>query len=158
MRVFLVTCLFIFFKFGVIDMNESLYEKLNHFGLLALRSSTAITMIAAHGVPKLMNFSEHSAQFPDPLGIGPSLSMSMAILGEVGCSLAILAGIRVREAALGLMSTMGLIFFVFHRQDAFENKELSFMYLLISLSLAFTGGGIYTLPHFLGRLFRTRSA
>ena len=139
-------------------MNEALNKKLNHFGLLALRSSTTMTMIAAHGLPKILNFSEHSAQFPDPLGIGPSLSMAMAILGEVGCSLAILAGIRVREAALGLMGTMGLIFFVFHKDAPFEAKELSFMYFLISLSLVLLGGGNYTLPNFVRKLLRPRSA
>jgi putative oxidoreductase len=125
--------------------------KLNDIGILLLRLSTGATMILAHGVPKIAGFSAHSAQFPDPLGVGASASMIMAILGETGFSLAILLGLQVRAAAAGLFTTMSIIFWLVHRNDPWDYKELSLVYALICLTLILTGGGKYTLESWIKR-------
>lgn len=45
-------------------------------------------LLMSHGIQKWSNFSEMSAVFPDPLGVGGSISLSLAIFGELFCSMA----------------------------------------------------------------------
>ena len=120
-------------------------EKLNNLGLLLLRVTMGTTMILAHGVGKIASFPAQAAGFPDPLGIGSSLSMLMAILAEVLCSLAIVLGIQVRLASAGLYLTMSIIFWVVHQNHPWDYKELSLVYGFVALALVFLGGGRYSI-------------
>lgn len=40
-------------------------------------------LLFSHGIAKWSNFDTMSTMFPDPLGIGSSASLSLAIFGEV---------------------------------------------------------------------------
>ena len=64
----------------------------NDFGKLILRIGFGATMLLAHGWPKLANFSQSMNTFPDPLGIGNSLSLGLAIFAEVLCALLVALG------------------------------------------------------------------
>ena len=48
-------------------------------------------LLFSHGIAKWSNFDTMSTMFPDPLGIGSSASLSLAIFGEVICSLGFIA-------------------------------------------------------------------
>ena len=39
------------------------------YGLTILRVSLGLTMLLAHGLPKLMGFANIAPYFPDPLGV-----------------------------------------------------------------------------------------
>ena len=43
-------------------------------------------MMLSHGWTKLATFSVLSATFPDPLGVGSTLSLLLILFAEVGCS------------------------------------------------------------------------
>jgi hypothetical protein len=45
-------------------------------GLLAFRVAVGLMMAVGHGWEKLVGFGERSAKFPDPLGIGSTLSLA----------------------------------------------------------------------------------
>ena len=53
--------------------------------LLALRILFGVLLLS-HGIQKWTNFSAMSGSFPDPLGVGSTLSLGLAIFGEVFCS------------------------------------------------------------------------
>ena len=59
-------------------------QKFLSLGLLILRVLVGITMLT-HGLAKLTSFSELSATFPDPIGLGSTLSLILIIGAEVGC-------------------------------------------------------------------------
>ena len=42
-------------------------------------------LLASHGLQKLEGFEQMSGGFPDPLGFGSALSLSLAIFGELVC-------------------------------------------------------------------------
>lgn len=107
------------------------------------------SLLLYHGIQKLGSFSELSSTFPDPLGLGSQLSLSLAILGELVCSLGFIFGLLYRLAMIPMIFTMGIAFFVFHRQDPFVIKELSFNYLIVFLIMYITGPGKFTLDRFL---------
>ena len=53
--------------------------------LLALRILFGVLLLS-HGIQKWTNFSAMSGSFPDPLGVGSTLSLGLAFFGEVFCS------------------------------------------------------------------------
>lgn len=88
-------------------------------------------LLMSHGIQKWSNFSEMSAVFPDPLGVGGSISLSLAIFGELFCSMAFIVGFLYRLAMIPMTFTMLVAFFVIHANDPFSVKELAFVYLVV---------------------------
>ena len=76
-------------------------------------------MMLSHGWAKLASFSTLSATFPDPLGVGSTLSLLLILFAEVGCSCLLIFGLMTRLAALPLMFGMLMAFFVIHGADPF---------------------------------------
>lgn len=112
--------------------------------LLALRILFGV-LLMSHGLQKLEHFAEMSATFPDPLGVGSSLSLSLAIFGELFCSAAFILGFLYRLAMLPMMFTMGVACFIVHGADPFSVKELAFVYLSVFVMMYITGPGKYSL-------------
>lgn len=110
-------------------------------GLLLMRVALGAFMAFGHGWGKLASFSEKSATFPDPLGMGNPVSMALAIFAELFCSLAIVLGLATRLAAIPLIITMLVAAFVIHGDDPWRKKELALLYLIPFLTLVFTGPG-----------------
>lgn len=114
-------------------------------GLLILRVGTGLFMLLAHGWPKLSAFSEKSGGFPDPIGLGSPVSLSLAVFAEVFCALAIALGLFTRAAAIPLLVTMVVAAFVIHGDDPFQKKEFALLYAIPFLTLIFTGAGKYSI-------------
>ena len=85
-----------------------------------------------------------SATFPDPIGLGSYLSLVLAILAEVGCSLLLILGVMTRLAVLPLIFNMAVAVTVVHGSDVFAVKELAVMYLGFYVLVLFLGGGKYS--------------
>ena len=111
---------------------------------------TAITMLT-HGLAKLTSFSELSATFPDPIGLGSTLSLILIIGAEVGCSLFVIVGAFTRLATIPLVFSMLVVIFVVHANDPFQMKELPFLYLGIYILLFFTGAGKISLDSIISK-------
>jgi putative oxidoreductase len=118
-------------------------------GLLLLRLLVGGTMVFAHGLPKLLSYTEKMETFPDPLGVGTGISLALTIFAEVFCAAAILLGLVTRFAAVGLTITMLVAFFVVHGGDPFAKRELAMMYAAGSLVLLLTGAGRLSLDQLL---------
>ena len=124
--------------------------KLLSLGLLILRVLVRITMLT-HGLAKLTSFSELSATFPDPIGLGSTLSLILIIGAEVGCSLFVIVGAFTRLATIPLMFSMLVVLFVVHASDPFQVKELPLLYLGIYILLFFTGAGRISLDSLISK-------
>ena len=124
--------------------------KLLSLGLLILRVLVGITMLT-HGLAKLTSFSELSATFPDPIGLGSTLSLILIIGAEVGCSLFVIVGAFTRLATIPLMFSMLVVLFVVHASDPFQVKELPLLYLGIYILLFFTGAGRISLDSLISK-------
>ncbi len=123
----------------------------NAIGLFLLRLGIGVFMLT-HGIPKLMNYASMADQFPDPIGMGSSLSLIMAIGAEVGCSLLLILGLFTRLATLPLIITMMVAVFIIHGGDSFSDKEPALLYLVPYLTLLFTGPGMYSADHLIKKL------
>lgn len=110
-------------------------------GLLVLRAFAGLLMLVQHGMPKLLGFSQRAATFSDPLGLGSTTSLVLAVFAEVFCALFVVLGLWTRVAAVPLVCTMLVAAFIVHADDPFAKKELALMYALPFVVLIFTGPG-----------------
>lgn len=94
-----------------------------------------------HGVQKLMGFSALANVFPDPVGMGSQLSLTMAIAAEVGCSVLLILGLGTRLAVIPLAFTMIVALFVVHADDPWKVKELAAIFLTVYTAIFITGPG-----------------
>jgi putative oxidoreductase len=117
--------------------------------LFILRLGAAV-LILTHGIPKLlMLFGGGEITFADPIGLGMETSLTLAVFAEVICAVLLGLGLASRLAAIPLIITMAVAFFIVHSQDPFQVKELALIFLLIFTTLLITGSGKYSLDHYL---------
>jgi putative oxidoreductase len=133
-----------------------LARSLRALGLAALRIAPSATMLFAHGLPKLTGFAEKSASFPDPLGVGSTTSLVLAIFGEVFAPVFVALGLGTRLFAMPVAFTMGVAFFVVHAGDEFRERELAIVYLFVFAALVFTGPGELSIDHLIKRAWQAR--
>lgn len=126
-------------------------DKLLDLGLLILRLGAGGSMLFAHGLQKLLGYSEMSAKFPDPIGLGSELSLILAIFAEFLCSALVMLGLVTRLAALPVCATMFVAAFLVHADDPFAKKELALLYLVVFVFLALAGGGSFSLDSVIRR-------
>ncbi len=113
-------------------------------GLLVLRVFVGGMMLFGHGWGKLQNFTIIQERFPDPLGVGPAVSLALAIFAEVFCAAALMAGAFTRLVAVPLVITLMVAVFIVHRDDPWDKKELALLYLIPFLTFIFTGPGKFS--------------
>jgi putative oxidoreductase len=114
---------------------------MENFGLLLLRLMAGAGMLVLHGLPKIEKYSEYVTQFPDPFGVGPAMSLNLAIFAEVVCAALVALGLFSRLALIPLMVTMAVAFFIIHGADPMQKKELALFYLVVYGALFGTGPG-----------------
>jgi len=102
-------------------------------------------MMLTHGFPKISRFfGEGPVKFADPFGLGPEVSLGLAIFAEVGCSILVMIGFKTRWATVPLMITMLVAVFYAHANDPFGRKEPALLFFTLFLSLLISGGGRYS--------------
>ena len=109
--------------------------------LLLARLLFGGTMLFAHGIPKLMKFSQMMNTFPDPLGVGNSLSLGLTIFAEVLCAGLLAAGLFTRWVSGPLAITMAVAAFIVHSSDPWNKKELAFVYMVGYIICGLLGSG-----------------
>ncbi len=114
-----------------------------HVGLLILRVFVGAMMLT-HGMAKLLTFSELSLVFPDPLGVGSTMSLLLLLGSEVVCSILLMCGILTRLVVLPSIFGLLVAVFAIHGGDAFAVKELAWLYMGVYVALFFTGAGRYS--------------
>jgi putative oxidoreductase len=117
--------------------------------VLIVRVSVSLSMLT-HGWPKLNRLLEGGEiSFGDPLGLGPTVSLVLAVFAEVVCSVLIALGLGTRLASIPLIITMGVAAFVVHGSDPFRGKEMAILYMVFYILLMLTGSRKYSLDRIL---------
>lgn len=126
--------------------------------LFVLRAVVSCFMIV-HGIGKwhMLMSGADTSQFPDPLHIGHSTSLGLAVFAEVVCSALLFVGFATRLVVLPLIITMIVAVFIIHGAQGFQERELAGLYLLIYLVLFSTGSGKYSLDHVIYKRCKPRN-
>lgn len=120
-----------------------------NLGLLFLRVSVGSLMFFSHGWGKLVNFSHIAPNFPDPLGVGSTVSLALAVFAEFFCSIAVIIGLKTRFAAIPLLITMLVALFLVHGNDPWKTKEFVILFIIPFTTLIITDGGSYSVDTFI---------
>jgi putative oxidoreductase len=114
-----------------------------NIALLVLRLWIGLEMLLLHGVDKFANFKTLAPTFPDPLGVGHTASLALAVFAEVFVSALIVLGLFTRLGALVLIIDMTVAFVFVHKLalSGEHGGELAFLYLLAYVVLFVAGPG-----------------
>ncbi len=119
-------------------------------GLLVLRLGAGGLLLGGHGWGKLLHFGALAASFPDPLGVGPSWSLTLVTFAEVICASLVMVGLLTRLSTLPIIGFLSVAGFIYHAQDPWAKRELAFIYAVPFVVLLFTGAGRFSLDARLG--------
>ncbi|MCK7590713.1 DoxX family protein [Subsaxibacter sp. CAU 1640] len=117
--------------------------------LLLLRVGFGGFMLT-HGIPKINMLSDPSA-FGDPIGVGSTVSLILALIGEVVAPILIIIGFKTKWAAIPAIITMGVAAFIVHAKDDLGTKEMALLYFIAFLVIFLAGPGKYSLDGSKGR-------
>lgn len=115
-------------------------------GLLVLRVWLGLDLFFRHGLEKIMHFSQMAAHFPDPVHIGPRLSLAFALLSDGICSLLVVLGLATRLAALIIVINLAVAFTLVHHfaLSGRFSGELPFVFLGGFLAVLIVGPGRFS--------------
>ena len=100
-----------------------------------------------HGIPKLQRMLAGEFSFADPIGLGPEVSLVLAVFAEFLCSVFVILGFRTRLSVIPLIVTMFVAAFISLSADPFGRKELSLLYLAVFTVLFLIGSGKYSVDN-----------
>ena len=112
-------------------------------GLAVLRILPSIFLLT-HGWGKFNNLISGNFEFPDPIGIGSSPSLFLAVIGEFVCPILIILGLKTRWAAVPSAITMFVAVFFQHSSDPFADKEKALLFLVIFVVIFLLGPGRFS--------------
>lgn len=115
-------------------------SKLLSIGLLFIRISFGTLMIVNHGWMKIIKFETLKLNFFNFLGMGSQISLTLAIIAEILCSILLIFGLYTRVALIPLIITM-IVAASAHSLEIFGDAELAFMYLIVFIFLLIVGPG-----------------
>ena len=131
--------------------NPGFYPNNVNTALFILRVVIGIFMLT-HGWGKMETlFSGEPIQFADPIGLGTTFSLALAVFAEVLCSILLIIGLGTRLAAIPLLITMLVAVFIIHANDGFDKQEFALLYALIYLTIAIIGAGKYSLDYLISK-------
>jgi len=121
------------------------YSQNVNIAILILRVAIGIFMLT-HGMGKLLKlFGDEPIAFADPIGLGQTASLVLAVFAEVFCSVFLILGLGTRLAAIPLIITMFVAGFIVHAGDEFRVKEMAFLYLVVYIAIALKGAGKFSI-------------
>lgn len=121
--------------------------------LLLLRVWLGLSLMMLHGRLKIGWLQADQVQFADPFGLGPTVSLALAMVAEVVCAMLVVVGFATRWAALAVAFTMVTAFTVAHGAKLVGegNGEMPFIYLAGFLAILVAGPGRYSVDAKLGQ-------
>lgn len=131
-------------------MNKLIQDNWRDLGLFIFRVSVGAMMLFGHGWGKLNNLMEGASSFPDPLGVGPTLSLGLAVFAEFFCSVLVAFGLFTRAAAVPLIVTMAVAALIIHGADPWADKEMAVLYGVSFLLIFLAGPGRLSLDSLIG--------
>jgi putative oxidoreductase len=130
-------------------LNSDLGNSFNNAALLAFRVLLAIELFTVHGMKKFRVENGQKEQVPNPLHLPEKLNGLVAIFSDTVIPFFIILGLGTRLAVLPTIGVTAIGYFVVHRNDSLEVRDVPYMYTLSLLLLLALGAGTYSLDYYL---------
>ncbi|WP_420153752.1 DoxX family protein [Siphonobacter sp.] len=123
--------------------------------LLVFRVLLALELFRVHGLKKFRLENGQHEQVPNPLHLPTALNQSIATLSDTVVPFLIMPGILTRLVVLPTLGVTAIGYFVVHRKDSIEVRDVPYMYTLSLLLLLVLGPGSFSVDHYLFTRFFT---
>lgn len=111
------------------------------WALLFLRISGSLLLLAVHGLPKLLNMQAELTLIEDPLGLGATVTLSLAIFAEVLCPLLIILGPFTRLATLPILAVLLVSLVLVHTEWSLGEGQFAWLLAILFTTLLIGGPG-----------------
>jgi len=144
---------FLNFKEMIEIIKQILYSDLgssfNNGALLVFRILLAIELFRVHGMKKFRVENGQKEHVPNPLHLPEKLNGLVATFSDTVVPFFIILGLGTRFAVLPTIGVTAVGYFVVHRKDSLEVRDVPYMYTLSLLLLLALGAGTYSLDYYL---------
>ena len=86
---------------------------------------------------------------PNPLGLSEKLNGLVATFSDTVVPVLLILGIGTRLAVLPTLGVTAIGYFVVHKKDSLEVRDVPYMYTLVLLLLVVLGAGTFSLDNYI---------
>ena len=117
----------------------------NNATLLVFRLLLALELFRVHGLKKFRAENGQQEHVPNPLHLPEKLNGFVATFSDTVVPFLIMLGVITRIAVIPTIGVTAVGYFVVHRKDKPEIRDVPYMYTISLLLLLFLGAGKYSL-------------
>jgi len=128
---------------------SDLGNDLNNAAMLIYRFLLALELFRVHGLKKFRLQNGEKEHVPNPFGLPDKLNGLVATFADTVVPFLIMLGIGTRLVILPTIGVTAIGYFVVHRKDNIEIRDVPYMYTLSLLLLLVLGAGTYSADHYL---------
>ncbi|MHC0445426.1 DoxX family protein [Flavobacterium sp. 3-218] len=130
-------------------LHSDLGTAFNNAALLVFRVLLAVELFRVHGMKKFRVEKGQKEHVPNPLHLPEKLNGLVATFSDTVIPFFIILGLGTRLAVLPTIGVTAVGYFVVHRNDSLEVRDVPYMYTLSLLLLLALGAGTYSLDYYL---------
>lgn len=130
-------------------LSSDLGSSFNDAAFLLFRILLGIELFRVHGLKKFRLENGKKEVVPNPLGLPDKMNALVASLADTVVPFLIILGLGTRIAILPTIGVTAIGYFVVHRKDSLEVRDVPYMYTLSLLLILALGAGKYSLDYYL---------
>lgn len=121
----------------------------NNLAILVFRILLAVELFRVHGMKKFRVENGQREHVPNPLHLPEKLNAVVATFSDTVVPFLIILGIATRLVVLPTIGVTAIGYFVVHKKDSLEVRDVPYMYTLSLLLILALGAGKYSLDYYL---------
>ncbi|SFD75150.1 putative oxidoreductase [Chitinophaga sp. CF118] len=126
---------------------------LNNLAILIYRVLLGFELFRVHGLKKFRVENGQREHVPNPLHLPDKLNGIVATFSDTVVPFLLMLGVCTRLILLPVIGVTAIGYFVVHRKDSAEVRDVPYMYTLSFLFLLVTGAGTFSVDHYLLQSF-----
>lgn len=122
---------------------------INNIALLVFRILIAVELFRVHGMKKFRVENGEREHVPNPLHLPEKLNGLVATFSDTVVPFFIILGLGTRLFILPTIGVTAVGYFVVHRKDSLEVRDVPYIYTVTLLFLLALGAGTYSLDRYI---------
>jgi len=130
-------------------LHSDLGSSFNNSAMLVFRVLLALELFRVHGLKKFRVENGQKEHVPNPLHLPEKLNGLVATFSDTVVPFLMMLGIGTRLVLLPTIGVTAIGYFVVHRNDSVEVRDVPYMYTLSLLFVLALGAGTFSIDHYL---------
>lgn len=132
---------------------SDLGTSLSNWAMLAFRILLALELFRVHGMKKFRGNNGKPEVVPNPLGLPQPLNNLIATISDTVVPVLVILGIFTRIAVLPTIGITTVGYFMVHKNDPLEIRDVPYVYAICFLLLLATGPGSISFDQYIFKSF-----